>query len=306
MRISTPGVPGGEEALLLVGEVLVEGLAGDPGAAHHVGHRGGGVALLRHGLGDRRQHAPALRGEHLLACEAVRAARELRDHVVRGERSRVPHSGKRKRTAAPESAPLRRLGGRRGRAYRLRGRGPARWSRRGGPRRSPRSPGAACGRRRPARRAEAGGGGGPAGDATGGARAGRRGPLQRPRAGGAGRARRGVPAPPDACAGPGDRRSRRARVRRGRPGGRARREAVPRRRHPGGGRARGEPRDGRLDGQAGRGHRRRGRAGPAAAGRHRARPRPALRAGQPRPRARCSGRSSPTCWRSTSARTPSA
>jgi len=70
------GVVRGEEALLLVAEVFVEGLAGDAGAGDDVGDRGGDVALARHGVGHRTEHPPALGREHHVALEAVRPARE--------------------------------------------------------------------------------------------------------------------------------------------------------------------------------------------------------------------------------------
>ena len=75
----------GQEALLLVGEVAVEGAAGDPGELDQVGDRGRLVALL----GDRRDH----RGEEPFALVALRlVARHAatRAHHPLPQLSRVP------------------------------------------------------------------------------------------------------------------------------------------------------------------------------------------------------------------------
>jgi hypothetical protein len=70
------GVVGGQEARLLVGEMLVEGLARDAGVLDYIGDGGGAVAVLGHHLGHGVEQPAALRGEHLLAGEAMGAARE--------------------------------------------------------------------------------------------------------------------------------------------------------------------------------------------------------------------------------------
>ena len=51
---------GGEEAVFLGGEVLVEGVAGDPGAAHDVGDGDRAVALVHGLLGERGDDPGAL------------------------------------------------------------------------------------------------------------------------------------------------------------------------------------------------------------------------------------------------------
>ncbi len=51
---------GGEETVLLGGEVLVEGVARDPGAAHDVGHGDRAIALLDGLLGEGGDDASAL------------------------------------------------------------------------------------------------------------------------------------------------------------------------------------------------------------------------------------------------------
>ena len=57
---------GGEEAVLLGGEVLVEGVAGDAGAADDVGDGDGAVALLHGLLGQGRDYArPLMLGDEL-------------------------------------------------------------------------------------------------------------------------------------------------------------------------------------------------------------------------------------------------
>jgi hypothetical protein len=69
-------VVGGQEARLLVREVLVEGLARHAGAVDDVGDRGVAVALLGDGDGDRLEHALALRAPDDLARRGVASARQ--------------------------------------------------------------------------------------------------------------------------------------------------------------------------------------------------------------------------------------
>ena len=65
--------------MLLVLEVLVEGLARDAGAFQHLGHRRLGVATFGDRLGHRDEEAPALRGEDLLASQPMASPGELLD-----------------------------------------------------------------------------------------------------------------------------------------------------------------------------------------------------------------------------------
>src|SRR5205823_422362 len=67
----------GEEALLLVAEVLVERLARHARPAHDVRHGGSRVALGRDGLYNGVEHALPLGGLHHLAAQAVGSAGEL-------------------------------------------------------------------------------------------------------------------------------------------------------------------------------------------------------------------------------------
>src|SRR2546421_5695945 len=69
-------VVSGEEAVLLVLEVLVERAWRDPGAAADLGDGGGGVALRGHHLHQRGLEPGALRGGDLVARQPVRSARE--------------------------------------------------------------------------------------------------------------------------------------------------------------------------------------------------------------------------------------
>jgi hypothetical protein len=55
-----PALEGGQEARLLVGEVLVEGAGGDPGGGAHLAEGGVGVAALGHRAGHRVDEAVAL------------------------------------------------------------------------------------------------------------------------------------------------------------------------------------------------------------------------------------------------------
>jgi hypothetical protein len=72
-----PSVVGGEEALLLVGEVLVEAAAGDARAVDHVGDRHARLALLRHRLGHGEQHPAALGlGDHLARRRVAAAGKD--------------------------------------------------------------------------------------------------------------------------------------------------------------------------------------------------------------------------------------
>ena len=81
------------EAVLLGGELLVEGLARDPRRAQHVCDRRSHVPLLRHRLGERPQDPLALGAHHLLAREAVPPARQRWDSVSAAATSIVPVSG---------------------------------------------------------------------------------------------------------------------------------------------------------------------------------------------------------------------
>jgi hypothetical protein len=68
-RLVDGGVEGGEENLLLALEVVVEGLAGDPGATDDVGDLGRLVALFCGQLGDRVHDPPLLVGGDELAWQ---------------------------------------------------------------------------------------------------------------------------------------------------------------------------------------------------------------------------------------------
>ena len=68
-----PDVVGGQEAGLLVGELLVEGAPGHAGPPHHVRHRGGPVPLLRHHLRHGLDQPPPLGCGYGLAREPVPA-----------------------------------------------------------------------------------------------------------------------------------------------------------------------------------------------------------------------------------------
>ena len=68
------GVVGGQEAALLVGELLVVGLAGHAGALDDIGHRHMRVALLGHGLHHGLEHPRALGLSHHGARRGVAAA----------------------------------------------------------------------------------------------------------------------------------------------------------------------------------------------------------------------------------------
>jgi hypothetical protein len=73
------GVEGGDEAVLLAREVLVEGLARDAGALDDVADRRVHVALLGRGRRHPEQHPLALGGADLLARQAMTAAGQLLD-----------------------------------------------------------------------------------------------------------------------------------------------------------------------------------------------------------------------------------
>src|SRR3984957_19924752 len=74
---------GGEEAVLFVGEVLVEGTLGHPGAAHDVGHRGVVEAVLGHRGDGRPQQPLALRRPHGLGRQPVTPAWQTGFALVR-------------------------------------------------------------------------------------------------------------------------------------------------------------------------------------------------------------------------------
>src|SRR5262249_37575136 len=92
------GVERREEAVLLVLEVLVKGLAGNARSTHHVRYRGGRIALRGHGVSHRFEHASTLGSEHLLSCEPVWAPWQALDPAFRVQWLHIPHSGKHKRT----------------------------------------------------------------------------------------------------------------------------------------------------------------------------------------------------------------
>ena len=68
------GLLGGGEALLLVGEVVVEGVAGDGGGLDDVGDRHLFVAALGDDPRDRFDQAPELVRAHLLGGQRVAPA----------------------------------------------------------------------------------------------------------------------------------------------------------------------------------------------------------------------------------------
>src|SRR5262249_10338184 len=70
-------VEGGEEAVFLVLEVLVEGGAGDAGAVEHVLHTDLAVAKLRGGAQHSRQQALALHGADQVRRQRADAGGEL-------------------------------------------------------------------------------------------------------------------------------------------------------------------------------------------------------------------------------------
>jgi hypothetical protein len=74
---SEPELVGGEEAVLLVAEQLVEGLARDAGVSDHARDLALGVAAFRGDLDHRRQDAAALRFGNHLPGEPVSPARKL-------------------------------------------------------------------------------------------------------------------------------------------------------------------------------------------------------------------------------------
>jgi hypothetical protein len=80
-------VVAGQEGLLLVSELLVEGGPGDPRGLGDVGHGRGRVAAFADHVEDRVQDPLPLRGLDLLPAEAVRALGkpllDLNSHVHR-------------------------------------------------------------------------------------------------------------------------------------------------------------------------------------------------------------------------------
>jgi NAD(P)-dependent dehydrogenase (short-subunit alcohol dehydrogenase family) len=86
-----------QEAVLLGGEVLVEGARGDAGPPRHVRDCGVGIALVCHHSRHREQQPPALRAGHLLAREPVPPARQ-RTHGRGLPRHRPHRTGSRKRS----------------------------------------------------------------------------------------------------------------------------------------------------------------------------------------------------------------
>ena len=73
------GVVGGQEALVLVGELLVERLARDAGALDHVRDRDPGVSLVGDRLHHRREHALALGLADHRPRRGVAPARQYRE-----------------------------------------------------------------------------------------------------------------------------------------------------------------------------------------------------------------------------------
>ena len=79
------GVVGGQEALLLVGELLVEGLARHPGPLDDVGHHHPRVSLLGHRLDHRLEHArPLGLADHGAGRGVATAGQDGRDESVSG------------------------------------------------------------------------------------------------------------------------------------------------------------------------------------------------------------------------------
>jgi hypothetical protein len=68
------GLVGGGDAVLLVAEVLVEGVAGDGGPLDDVGYRHRFVAALGGDGGNRGEQALALVTQHLLRRQCVTPA----------------------------------------------------------------------------------------------------------------------------------------------------------------------------------------------------------------------------------------
>ena len=80
------GVVGGEEAIVLVRELLVERLARDAGALDDVGDNHAPVPLLGNRLHDRREHPRALGLADDRPGRGVAPARQYREHAGFGRR----------------------------------------------------------------------------------------------------------------------------------------------------------------------------------------------------------------------------
>ena len=89
-------VVGAEEALLLVGEELVEGTPRYSRQGDHVGHGGRAIAPLVDRLDHRAVEAGALVAGHLLAVHAVRSVRQPAvQRCLLGSSSVHPHGSRR-------------------------------------------------------------------------------------------------------------------------------------------------------------------------------------------------------------------